>query len=274
MTQKLAVVGAAMGVLLTASVAGAQTQGQGFGQKGEFVFSADRLVPILAFTENKISDNANNTSTSTTGGNLSLLWGNNAIIGGGAVVGGGAGAGGVAAALTRAGNPTFYTTPRVGFDYVFLPNWTLGGDLFVFFTLGGSSTTTGNPSVDTPSGNAFGVVPRIGYVFGMSQVFSIWLRGGVSFYHAGTSVQDFGCTGQSDTTSVNLFGFDIDPQLVISPAPHFAFTAGPAVDIGFAGGASLTVPVGRGNNCNTTQTTSDGYSAWNVGLTGGLLGWF
>jgi hypothetical protein len=262
-----------MGVLLTASLAGAQTPGQGFGQKGEFVISADRLVPILAFTENKISDNANNTSTSTTGSNISLLWGNNAIAASGPA-GVGQGLGGLAAALTRAGNPTFYTTPRVGFDYVFLPNWTLGGDLFVFFALGGSSTTTGNPSVDTPSGNAFGIVPRIGYVFEMSQLLSIWLRGGVSFYHAGTSVQDNNCTSQNDTTSVNLFGFDIDPQLVISPAPHFAFTVGPAVDIGFAGGASVTFPVGRGNACNTTQTTSDGYSAWNVGLTGGLLGWF
>jgi hypothetical protein len=262
MTQKLAVVGAAMGVLLTASVAGAQTPGQGFGQKGELVFSADRLVPLLAFTENKISNNANNTSTSITGSSISLLWGNNAIFGSGG-------------GLTRAGgNPTFYTTPRVGFDYVFLPNWTLGGDLFVFFTLGGSSTTTGQPSQDIPSGHAFGIAPRIGYVFEMSQLLSIWLRGGVSFNNAGTSVQDNFCTTQSDTTSLNVFGFDIDPQLVISPAPHFAFTAGPAVDIGFTGGASSTTPVGRGNNCNMTTTTSDGYSAWNVGITGGLLGWF
>lgn len=265
-TRMLAVVGAAMGVLSTAAIASAQTaEGRGFGQKGEFIFSADRLVPILAFTQNKFTNNdANpNVSTTQTGSAISLLWGNNAILGGGP---GGLNGGG--------GNPTFYTTPRVGFDYVLIPNLTLGGDLFVFFTLGGSSTTkSGNTSVTTnlPSGNAFGIAPRVGYIFGMSDLLSIWLRGGLSFYHAGTSQNDNNCNNQSVTSSANLFGLDLNPQLVISPVPHFAFTAGPALDFGVAGGASQSRP---GGNCNTTITTSEGYSSYNIGITGGLLGWF
>jgi hypothetical protein len=264
----LAAVGAAMGVVLTASVAGAQTTGYGFGQKGEFVLSADRLVPILSFTSNKVTFNNQNpnVSVSDTGSGLSLLWGNNSAF----AVQGARGSPG----FSGGGNSTFYTTPRVGFDYVFLPNWTLGGDLFVFFTLGKSqSITQGNVTTDInqPSANAFGIAPRVGYIFGLSEPLSIWLRGGFSYYHAGTSIQDNNCSNQSDTTSLGVFGVDIDPQLVISPAPHFAFTAGPAVDIGFAGSASATNVTG---NCNTTTTVSGGYSSYNIGITGGLLGWF
>jgi len=268
MTRTLAVVGAATGVLLTAAVAGAQTA-EGFGEKGEFVFSADRLLPIVSFTQNKVSyDNANpNISISTTGGALSFLWGNNSVFGVNGVAG-----------LTGGGNSTFYTTPRVGFDYVIIPHLTIGGDLFVFFTTGGSTTTTtGNTShtVDDPSGSAFGITPRVGYVFGISPLLSIWLRGGLSFYHAGASQPDGACTNQSDTGSLNVFGLDLDPQLVIAPAPHFAFTAGPTLDFGFAGGASTTVPGGPGGGgCNSSTTTSGGYSSHDIGLTGGLLGWF
>jgi hypothetical protein len=266
MTRKLAVVGAAMVVLLTASVAGAQNTGEGFGQRGEFIFSADRLVPVLSFTQNKVTLDNPNVSVSTTGGGLSLLWGNNSNFG---VTGGGA------VGFPSGGNSTFYTTPRVGFDYVIIPRLTIGGDLLVFFTLGGSTTTaTDNMSrsVDRPSGNAFGLAPRVGYIFGINELLSFWLRGGVSYYHAGASAPDNNCNNQDDTASLNVFGLDIDPQLVISPAPHFAFTAGPAIDIGFAGSASSTVP-GPGN-CNASTTTSAGYSSYNIGLTGGLLGWF
>jgi hypothetical protein len=260
-TRKLAVVGAAMGVLLTASVASAQREGQGFGQKGEFILSADRLVPIIAFTQNRTNDNNDNPNTVTTfnGSSISLLWGNNAVSGGG-VIGG--------------GNPTFFTTPRVGFDYVVIPNLTIGGDLYVFFTLGQSrTTTTGDRSVsiDQPSGNAFGFAPRVGYIIGLSEPLSIWLRGGFSFNHAGTSQNVNGCNNDN-TTSVNLVGLDIDPQLVISPIPHFAFTVGPAIDFGFAGGASSSTITGQA--CNVTTTVSEGYTAYNFGITGGLLGWF
>jgi hypothetical protein len=259
--------------LLTASVASAQNTGFGLGQKGEFIFSADRLVPVLSFTSNKVTfDNQNpNVSLSSHGSGLSLLWGNNAVFGFQGPRD--------AVGFTGGGNSTFYTTPRIGFDYTFLQNWTIGGDLFVFFTLGRSETsTTGNTSTDIPlpSANAFGIAPRVGYIFGLNQLLSFWLRGGVSYYHAGTSIQDNICPNEDDTSHLGVFGLDIDPQLVITPAPHFAFTAGPAVDIGFAGSASASTPggAGGGGNCNTTTTLSGGYSSYNIGLTGALTGWF
>ena len=271
LARRLAVVGAATGVLLSASVASAQNTGFGLGQKGEFIFSADRLVPVLSFTSNKVTfDNQNpNVSVSSHGSGFSLLWGNNAVFGFAGTRN--------AIGFTGGGNSTFYTTPRVGFDYTFLQNWTIGGDLFVFFTLGRSvTTTTGNTSTDVPqpSANAFGIAPRVGYIFGLSPLLSFWLRGGVSYYHAGTSIQDNACPNDDDTSHLGLFGLDIDPQLVITPAPHFAFTAGPAIDIGFAGSASATTPGAAGGNCNTTTTLSGGYSSYNIGLTGALTGWF
>jgi hypothetical protein len=261
-----------MGSLLTASVASAQTTGQGFGEKGQFIFSADRLVPIIAFTQNRFNDDNDNITISQNGSSLSLLWGNNSVFSGGSATGLVVnGNGGVA---TGGGNPTFYTTPRVGFDYVLVPNLTLGGDLFVFFTLGGStSAKQGNTTTttDLPSGNAFGVAPRVGYVIGLNPLLSIWLRGGFSFYHAGTSVSVNNCSNDR-TTALNVVGLDVDPQLVISPLPHFAFEVGPAIDWGFAGSASVSTPSNQ--NCNTTITTSFGYTAYNFGITGGLLGWF
>ncbi len=217
MMRKLAVVGTVTGVLLTASVAGAQSTGQGFGQKGEFIFSADRLVPVLSFTQNKVTfDNQNpNVSISTKGSGLSLLWGNNSVFGT-------AGANG-AVGFSGGGDSTFYTTPRVGFDYVLIPNLTIGGDVFVFFTLGTSETNTrGDVSTDVvvPSANAFGLAPRVGYIFGISPLLSFWLRGGLSYYHGGTSIQDANCNNQNDTTSLNLFGLDIE-----SAARHLARAA-------------------------------------------------
>jgi hypothetical protein len=265
MMRTVTAVGAMLGVLLTASVAGAQKAGQ-FGDQGQFIFSADRLVPIFAFTQNKVTDDSVNPerSTTVTGTSISLLWGANSIFSGST------------GNLTNpnGGNPTFYTTPRVGFDYTIIPNLTIGGDVLAFFTLGGSSTTAqGGRSVsnDSPSANVFGIVPRVGYILGMSDIISFWLRGGLSFYHAGTSIQDNRCNNQNDTSEIHVFGVDLDPQIVISPINHFAFIAGPALDVGFAGGASTTNP---GNTCNSTVTNSVGYSSLNFGLTGGLLGWF
>ena len=123
-------------------------------------------MPVISFTQNKVTfDKANpNVSVSTTGSGLSLLWGNNSVFGF-------QGGGGVAG-FTGGGDSTFYTTPRVGFDYVFLPNWTIGGILFVFFTLGKSQTvTTGNVSRDVsqPSANAVGIAPRVGYISGSAR---------------------------------------------------------------------------------------------------------
>ena len=273
MMRKLAVVGTVTGVLLTASVAGAQSSGSGLRAEGgvHLQRGSARTGPGVHAEQGHL-DNANpNVSVSTTGSNLSLLWGNNSVFGT-------AGASGPSA--FRAAETRRSTRPRGSASTTSLiPNLTIGGDLFVFFTLGGSTTTTTGATSRTArqsfrptrSGSRRGSATSSGS--------ARCSRSGCAVASRTTTPEracrTASCTNQNDTTSLNLFGLDIDPQLVISPSPHFAFTAGPAIDIGFAGSASATAPGGGPNgNCNSTTTTSGGYSSYNIGLTGGLIGWF
>ena len=274
MLARLAAAGAAIGTLLVANVSQAQDKAGGFGEQGQFIFGADRLFGLFDYTSNSYTTQGNPQGTTTiTGTSMSFLWGTNAVQGATNAGGGGAGLGG-------GGNPTFYTPPRLGFDYVVIPNLTIGGELIAFFTLGGSTTQSqGSQSVSNgnPSGNTFGIAPRVGYIIGMNETISFWLRGGFSYYNGNISQNDNACTGgTSGSDSINIwdFGLDLDPQVVISPIPHFAFTAGPALDWGFVGNASSTQPKNTPQCNQGTNTTTLNYTSVNFGLNGGLLGWW
>jgi hypothetical protein len=249
----------ALGVLLTSSLAHAQQQSD-LGQKGQFIISADRLVPFFAFshesedgpTGNGVTKNVATQSQSS----LSFFYGN------------------------TNNQDLFYTVPRVGLDYTIIPNVTLGGEIIVFFTLGGNSgtetdTSNGNTittSTSSPSTTIFGIAPRGGYILGLNSMFSIWLRGGFSFYTASTkTVENNGNNGDNVTTtdSVHQWSLDLDPQFVITPFPHFAFTAGLTMDIPFGGSQSTETATN-----NTTTTFSAGASDFYLGITLGMLAHF
>ncbi|HEX8791686.1 MAG TPA: hypothetical protein VF765_12110, partial [Polyangiaceae bacterium] len=170
------------------------------------------------------------------------------------------------------GNATIYNVPRLGFDYTIIKGLTLGGELIAFFTLGGSTTTGNAPSQSNPGGSVFGIAPRVGYIFSLSDVFAIWPRGGLSYYDANFSARDGAFNVCNDTANANLFGLDIDPVFTISPAQHFAFMAGPTLDWGFTGGYSTSTPTNPA--CSQTRNTSYNYQAINFALNAGLLGWF
>jgi hypothetical protein len=253
MMRRLTTLGAAIGALLVASPASAQQAGgKAFGDQGEFIFGADRLFSLFAFTQAQITPNNTNFTTTVTGTSMAFF-------------------GGLNANSLGAGNPTFYNIPRLGFDYTIINGLTLGGEAIAWFTLGGSNSTTGGPSNPNPGGNLFGIAPRVGYIFNLSDVFAIWPRGGVSYYDANVSTPSQGgrC---NDTKNADVFGIDIDPVLTISPAQHFAFMAGPTLDWGFLGGYSTS----EANNptCNPTTNTSNSYNALNFAINAGLLGWF
>ncbi len=259
MLRRLTTLGAAIGALLVASPASAQQAGKAFGDQGEFIFGADRLFGLFAFTQNEFSSGGNNITV--TGTDMAFFGGlNSAAVGSNA-----------AGAAFVAGNPTFYNIPRLGFDYTIIPNLTLGGEVIAFFTLGGS-TSFNNASQNNAGGNVFGIAPRVGYIFNLSDVFAIWPRGGVSYYDANYSLQNPQFNRCNDTANANVFGIDLDPVLTISPAQHFAFMVGPSLDWGFTGGASTTVP--GSTDCSQTQTRSYNYTAINFDINAGLLGWF
>jgi hypothetical protein len=255
MLAKLAATGAAIATLLAAPLAFAQDKGE-FGQQGDFIFGADRLFSLFAYDSETYGTAAGNVTVS--GSSMSLLWGGNGVSGG-APTGN----------AFAAGVTSFYTAPRVGFDYVIIPHLTIGGELFAWFTLGGNtSTPAGNgTSVNTgnASGNEFGIAPRVGYIIGLNDMLSVWLRGGLSYYVANASSNPNG-NGCNNNASLDVFGIDLDPQLVISPIPHFAFMAGPSLDWGFVGGWSVP-----DQGCRTT--TSGNYNAVNFSINGGLIGW-
>ena len=262
MLRRLTTLGAAIGALLVAAPASAQPAAK-FGDQGEFIFSADRLFGVFAYDQATFSDGANNTSSTITGSSFSFFGGPNAFVAGGT--------GGTARGVgpLQAGYPTPYTLPRLGFDYTIIPNLTLGGNIVAFFTVGGSNSTTGNPSVNNPSGDLFGIAPRVGYIFNLSDVISIWLRGGPTLYLGNVNAnQPHPNTPCDNSYGFDLFGLGVDPQLVISPIPHTAFEVGPAFDWGFAGNTNNSNP---NQGCNVS--TSYGYTSLAFAINAGLMFW-
>jgi hypothetical protein len=238
--------GAILAVMTTAPLVLAQQRKDDFGQQGEFIISADRLVPFIGFdnaTQDDLTQagNAGIKSATTTqqSSSLSILYGGMANP-----------------------NEQFFTAPRVGFDYVIVPNVTIGGDLVAIFSLGGSdksevdlnngTSTTTSTSHDSVTG--FGIAPRAGYILALNDMFSLWLRGGLSYYIA-TDKAPSNNNNTSNSTTINQFGLDLEPQFVLTPFNHVGFTAGLDVDIPLTGGISENATAG-----GVSQTVS-GHSA-------------
>jgi hypothetical protein len=251
------------GPLFSASFAHAQVP-QEFGEKGQLIFSADRLVPLVSYAQGKATNNNVNPAQTTTysSSQISLLWGSSSATGG---LGGPPG---------TVPTTNVYTVPRLGFDYVIVPHLTIGGNV-IFFTTVGSNVNqcfgTNCQSQGAGTGDVFGVAPRVGYVLGLSGMLSLWIRGGMHYYHEHTSAPAAACNS-SDNVSAELAGLDFDPQFVIAPIPHFAFIVGPTFDWGFAGSVSTDRP--NMVNCNARFTSSQGYADFNLAATAGLIGWF
>jgi hypothetical protein len=227
-----------------------------FGQKGQFILSADRLMPFFAYTTERTTleqPNAKDT-VSTSNASMSLLFG-------------------------RSTSATVaYTVPRVGFDYTLLEHFTLGGNLVLIFGFGGSvssthetpgaSTTT---SQDSPTVTGFGIEPRAGYIIDLSHVFYLWLLGGLAAYSFKSKTTNVNNAGVQTSNSVSrtVFGLALEPTLVIEPVSHVGITIGLPIDLGFAG--SQTVESQTGAN---TQSTDYGYTSYHFGLNAGLLAYF
>ena len=219
MVRTLTTVSALLFVLLASK--GAYAQKAAFGEKGEFIIGADRLVPLVSYSE-VWQGNLGFPPAGTTGqsftrsqGGVSFLWGSAGGWGG-------------------YQEPAFFTVPRVGFDYVLTPHLTLGGDLVIFATTGASSSvtrTTAMGSVTTENGNdqqvLFGIAPRVGYILHLSDLFSLWLRGGLSFY----SETDDLTAGVDPHAGANQFALDLEPQFVITPLSHVGISLSPTLDL-------------------------------------------
>lgn len=252
MLRTLTAVGAMLGVIGTTSLARAQARE--FGTPGEFIISADRLVPLFAYTRQVQQDPVGpNSSRAFEQTSISLLWGEN----------------------PQAQQPIFFTVPRIGFDYTVIPNLTIGGDLAVYFSLGSNvSTKTTDAAGNTTTlseGNGglflFGIAPRVGYILRLNRLISFWFRGGFSFYTE-TSNGPKDAAGVFTRDMIDEFSLDIDPQVVFTFVPHFGITAGLTLDIPLSGESSTEQVNGVGGE------TSEGNSILFFGATVGLIGYF
>ena len=256
MRRTLTAAGSMLAVLTMAPLAMAQSRTE-FGQQGEFIISADRLVPLLSFEDvsqdvlvpGGLPNNVKSETTTQTATSFSVLYGSPA-----------------------APVEQFYSVPRIGFDYVVVPNVTIGGNLIAVFSLGGSSKQetdltngqTNTSSTNSPTATGFGVAPRAGYILPINNLISLWLRGGFSYF-IGSSKQPDGNNG-TETTSINQFAIDLEPQVVFTPIPHVGFTAGLDVDIPLTGGHGI-----EDDNGGTSQSISGHSSVVYFGAVLGML---
>jgi hypothetical protein len=266
----------ALSAVLTAApaaMAQAAADKSDFGEQGQFIIGADRLMPLFGYSnfsaDLPTGGNLTKNTESFDSSSISLLYGGTPASTG--IANNAVGLGPYTTNLA-------FTVPRIGLDYVIVPNVTIGGDLVLYFTVGGNSSTEqdfqGGTSTTTSTGNPgvtlFGIAPRGGYILTLNDMFSLWLRGGFSFY-TWTAKQTVtqGNASVTNTSSENQPAIDLEPQIVFHIVPHVGFTAGLYFDIPFAGGWS-----GSTSSGGTTTSTSGGASILYFGLNLGMLAYF
>lgn len=137
------IVSALAALAVTSGVGLASAEEGGFGAKGNFVFSAERL---FGFSNDKFSYDAPIDDDRTIKG-FGIGW--------------------------TGGNSTPYNTPRFALDYFINDNLSLGGAF-------GYASLDIDDSDNDPDG--FILAPRVGYMIGISDVFGFWPRGGLTYY--------------------------------------------------------------------------------------------
>lgn len=257
--------GLAAVLLFAAKGASAQGHANGFGEKGQLILTADRLVPVFSYTYGTVTHQQNNgeTTTSSSGSGLSLLFGQN-----------------LADTGTRGVPINVHTIPRVAFDITVIRSLTVGAGVAFGFGLGGTNEVETRPnggratstSNDAPTATAIGFTPRVGYIVPIGSVFAFWPRLGMGIYSISSSHEEPAPGNAVATVKTNdtLFSLDLDPQFAIVPLEHFFFHVGPVVNIPLTGSRSGERTIGN----NTTPLSSDDATMFNFGISAGLGGWF
>ena len=233
--------GMVAGALLASSTAYAQSKSD-LGQKGQFILSADRLLPVLSYESVKTGED-NNTSTESSL-RFSLLTSN----------------------FTHR---SVFDVPRVSLDYAVIDHLTIGGSVFVAFDLSHEVKTESrgtSVSVDQAKESFFGFAPRVGYVLPLSASVAFWPRGGVSYIRR--SFQSPQVNDADFSASVDQFALDLEPMFVLSPVPHFGITVGPNIDIPITGTSKVDLQQ------NGKTTASVDATQFYFGATAGILGYF
>jgi hypothetical protein len=103
-----------------------------------------------------------------------------------------------------------YANARLGVDGFVTDHLSVGGALALW-------------SIDPAHGGSVTgglIAPRIGYAIDFSRAFGFWPRGGLTYRNVGGDEE---------------LALTLEGMFYASPAPHFAFTFGPAIDLGLVG---------------------------------------
>jgi hypothetical protein len=234
MLRTITFLGAGVATLLATGTAFGQ-QAEAFGEQGQFIISADRLMPLFAYESDKV-DTGGGSSDTTTSTSIAFVTHNPVV--------------------------SAYNIPRFAFDYTVWKHLTVGGSAWVAFQLGSSDTQSapGQPDVTTdhPKLTFWGLAPRAGWILHLSDLFAFWPRGGFSFADTATSLNN-------RTTTNTQWAINLEPMFALTPVSHAAITAGPVVDIPIGGSFSRDM---NGTSVSSSETL------FHFGVTAGLLIWF
>jgi len=251
----------AAAVVASSSDAHAAGHANGFGEKGQLILSADRLVPLFNYTVGSVTEPANGLelTDSTSGSGISLLFGRSLSV----------------SEVGNNGPVNVHAVPRVAFDVTIIPRLTLGAAIAFGFGLGGTNEDEfvaggGRQTrpTDSPTATAIGLAPRVGYILPLGDIFAFWPRLGFGFYSVSTSFETVNGQGavQNNSVTDTLFSLDLDPQFVLVPLEHFFIHGGPLVNVPISGT--------RSRSSTAAPTVSYDASLFNIGLSLGLGGWF
>lgn len=119
---------------------------------------------------------------------------------------------------------TPYPVSRLGVDYFVIDHLSIGGTVAFF------QADLDDDDDDSRTGFLFG--PRVGGSWMFNDWAGIWPRGGLHYYSLN---EDWGGGDASATQLV----FNAECVFVLAPADNWAFTVGPAFDIGITGEADF-----------------------------------
>jgi len=130
---------------------------------------------------------------------------------------------------------TFQFAPAV--DYFVIRNLSIGGSVLFNYSSAGSGHST-----------SFGVGPRVGYNFPLSDLVSVWPKAGMSISSTNQTidvVNPVTNTTSSTSASNTAIALNLFVPLMFHPAPHFFAGFGPFLDTDLSGDAKATTFGGK-----------------------------
>jgi hypothetical protein len=236
MTTRFAAAMTLGGVVLAAPGARAA---DAFGHAGTVAISAERLFGIVSSSDKETVDGQPGELTEYAT-SISLL------------------------SNSSGGSTTNYSFARVGVDVFAIDGLSFGAAVG-FVTVSTSSKREANGvslEEDGPTASGFVLAPRVGYAYMFTELLGIWPRAGITYVHAGASIER---NGDSAEFSENQLALTLEVPLVIAPSPHAAITVGPTLDFGISGGTETTT-----TTAGTTTSTETNRKATDIGLQAGL----